>query len=149
MGIEAGLTASLQGTVNNIRIRLKNGAYSVNTIIKRDKPTGASPAQAAQRDIVTGGIVVAAIIMFVGTGTSVVTSTIEMITGVGGGADNTLTVALLLNIALMLFGWRRYQDLTREVEERKAAEERAQVLALRDPLTGFHNRRSLAENGAE
>jgi diguanylate cyclase (GGDEF)-like protein len=121
----------------------------VSTIIKRDKSIGASPAQAAQRDIVTGGIVVAAIIMFVGTGTSVVTSTIEMITGVGGGADNTLTVALLLNIALMLFGWRRYQDLTREVEERKAAEERAQVLALRDPLTGFHNRRSLAENGAE
>ncbi len=121
----------------------------MSTIIKRDKTTGASPAQAAQRDIVTGGIVVAAIIMFVGTGTSVVTSTIEMITGVGGGADNTLTVALLLNIALMLFGWRRYQDLTREVEERKAAEERAQVLALRDPLTGFHNRRSLAENGAE
>ena len=121
----------------------------MNTIIKREKTKGASPAQAAQRDIVTGGIVVAAIIMFVGTGTSVVTSSIDLITGVGGGADNTLTVALLLNIALMLFGWRRYQDLTREVEERKAAEERAQVLALRDPLTGFHNRRSLAENGAD
>jgi diguanylate cyclase (GGDEF)-like protein len=126
-----------------------NGAYIVSTIIKRDRTATTSPAKAAQRDIVTGGIVVAAIIMFVGTGTSVVTSTIDMITGVGGGADNTLTVALLLNIALMLFGWRRYQDLTREVAERKAAEERAQVLALRDPLTGFHNRRSLAENGAE
>jgi diguanylate cyclase (GGDEF)-like protein len=126
-----------------------NGAYIVSTIIKRDRSATNSPAKAAQRDIVTGGIVVAAIIMFVGTGTSVVTSTIDMITGVGGGADNTLTVALLLNIALMLFGWRRYQDLTREVAERKAAEERAQVLALRDPLTGFHNRRSLSENGAE
>lgn len=121
----------------------------MSTIIKRDKSIVSSPAQAAQRDIVTGGIVVAAIIMFVGTGTSVLTSTIDMITGVGGGADNTLTVALLLNIALMLFGWRRYKDLTREVAERKAAEERAQILALRDPLTGFHNRRSLAENGAE
>jgi diguanylate cyclase (GGDEF)-like protein len=121
----------------------------VTTIIKRDKSTMSSPAKAAQRDIVTGGIVVAAIIMFVGTGTSVLTSTINMIIGVGGGVDNTLTVALLLNIALMLFGWRRYKDLTNEVAERKAAEERAQVLALRDPLTGFHNRRSLAENGAE
>jgi diguanylate cyclase (GGDEF)-like protein len=121
----------------------------VSTIIKRDKSVASSPAKAAQRDIVTGGIVVAAIIMFVGTGTSVLTSTINMISGVGGGADNTLTVALLLNIALMLFGWRRYKDLTREVAERKAAEERAQILALRDPLTGFHNRRSLAENGAE
>ncbi len=121
----------------------------MSTIIKRDKSTESSPAKAAQRDIVTGGIVVAGIIMFVGTGTSVLTSTIDMITGVGGGVDNTLTVALLLNIALVLFGWRRYQDLTREVVERKAAEERAQVLAMRDPLTGFHNRRSLAENGAE
>jgi diguanylate cyclase (GGDEF)-like protein len=121
----------------------------VSNLIKRDKPTMSSPAKAAQRDIVTGGIVVAAIIMFVGTGTSVLTSTIDMITGVGGGANNALTVALLLNIALMLFGWRRYTDLTREVAERKAAEERAQILALRDPLTGFHNRRSLSENGAE
>lgn len=121
----------------------------MGTIIKRDKSAGNSPAKAAQRDIMTGGIIVAAIIMFIGTGTSVVSSTIDLITGVGGGADNTLTVALLLNIALMLFGWRRYQDLTREVSERKAAEERAQILALRDPLTGFHNRRSLSENGAE
>ena len=118
-------------------------------IIKRDKSITSTPAQAAQRDIITGGIVVAATIMFIGTGTSVLSSSIDMITGVGGGADNTLTVALLLNIALMLFGWRRYRDLTREVAERKIAEERAQVLALRDPLTGFHNRRSLAENGAE
>ena len=118
-------------------------------IIKRDKSITSTPAQAAQRDIITGGIVVAATIMFIGTGTSVLSSSIDMITGVGGGADNTLTVALLLNIALMLFGWRRYRDLTREVAERKVAEERAQVLALRDPLTGFHNRRSLAENGAE
>lgn len=121
----------------------------MTTIIKRDKSSTASPAKAVQRDIVAGGIVVAAIIMFIGTGTSVLTSTINLISGVGGGVDNMLTVALLLNIALMIFGWRRYKDLTREVAERKAAEERAQVLALRDPLTGFHNRRSLAENGAE
>jgi diguanylate cyclase (GGDEF)-like protein len=117
--------------------------------IKRDKSEPNSPAVAAQRDIITGGVVVAAIIMFVGTGTSVVTSALDMLNGVGGGSDNTLTVAVLLNIALMLFGWRRYRDLTREVAERKAAEERAQILALRDPLTGFHNRRSLAENGAD
>ncbi len=104
---------------------------------------------AAQRDIITGGVVVAAIIMFVGTGTSVVTTAIDTLNGVGGGSDNTLSVALLLNIALMLFGWRRYRDLKHEVAERKAAEERAQILALRDPLTGFHNRRSLAENGAD
>jgi diguanylate cyclase (GGDEF)-like protein len=106
-------------------------------------------AVAARRDILTGGILVAAVIFFIGSGTSVVTSTLRLLSGVGGGADKTLTVALLLNVALILFGWRRYRDLNTEVEERTAAEERAQKLALRDPLTGFHNRRSLSETGAE
>lgn len=117
--------------------------------LKRDPAKSHSIAHDAQKDIFTGAVVIAAIIMFVGTGTSVMTSTIEMISGVGGGSDRTLTVTLMLNIALILFGWRRYRDLTREVEERKAAEERAQTLALRDPLTGFHNRRALSENGSD
>jgi diguanylate cyclase (GGDEF)-like protein len=108
-----------------------------------------SAGKAARRDIVAGAIVVAAIIMFVGTGASVVTDAINVINGVGGGANNTLTVMLLLNVALILFGWRRYKELANEVTERTAAEERAQVLALRDPLTGFHNRRSLSETGAD
>ena len=118
-------------------------------VIKRDRLDSSSPARAAQKDIVTGGIVVAATIMFIGTGTSVMTSAIDTIKGVGGGGNNTLSVALLLNIALMLFGWRRYRDLTREVADRKVAEERAQTLALKDPLTNFHNRRALSELGAE
>jgi diguanylate cyclase (GGDEF)-like protein len=117
--------------------------------LKREGAAGNTATQAAQKDIFTGAVVIAAIIMFVGTGTSALTSTIDLIIGVGGGSDRTLTIALILNIALILFGWRRYNDLSREVEERKAAEERARNLALRDPLTGFHNRRSLIENGAE
>jgi len=118
-------------------------------MLKREEALGSNATQAAQKDIFTGAVVIAAIIMFVGTGTSVLTSTIDLIIGVGGGSDRTLTITLILNIALILFGWRRYNDLSREVEERKAAEERARTLALRDPLTGFHNRRSLTENGAE
>lgn len=121
----------------------------MGTKLKREEAGGNTATQAAQKDIFTGAVVIAAIIMFVGTGTSALTSTIGLIIGVGGGSDRTLTVALILNIALILFGWRRYNDLSKEVEERKAAEERARSLALRDPLTGFHNRRSLTENGAE
>lgn len=118
-------------------------------MLKREEAGGSNATQAAQKDIFTGAVVIAAIIMFVGTGTSVLTSTVDLVVGAGGGSDRTLTIALILNIALILFGWRRYNDLSREVEERKAAEERARTLALRDPLTGFHNRRSLTENGAE
>src|SRR6187549_1519220 len=53
-----------------------------------------------------------------------------------------------INVALILFGWRRHRELAREVAIRAAAEERAQELAARDPLTGFLNRRSLGEDGA-
>ncbi|MXO92931.1 EAL domain-containing protein [Erythrobacter arachoides] len=62
--------------------------------------------------------------------------------GNGPAPDMVLTNALLLNIALVIFGWRRYNDLHREVGERRLAEERARELAERDPLTGCLNRRS-------
>jgi diguanylate cyclase (GGDEF)-like protein len=62
------------------------------------------------------------------------------------GADNStvVTVLLLVNVALTLYGWRRYRDVKHEVVERTAAEKRAQSLASTDPLTGFLNRRSLS-----
>jgi diguanylate cyclase (GGDEF)-like protein len=121
----------------------------VSISVKRTSDGERSASRAAQQDIFTGAVVVAAIIMFVGTGTSALGSFVNMVSGVGGGVNNTLTITLILNIALILFGWRRYRDLAHEVEERKAAEERAQTLALRDPLTGFHNRRALSEQGAD
>ena len=51
---------------------------------------------------------------------------------------------MLLNIALIIFGWRRYKQLTSEVSERRKAEEHARILAETDPLTGCLNRRSVA-----
>jgi diguanylate cyclase (GGDEF)-like protein len=66
----------------------------------------------------------------------------------GESVDQTLVIALLLNVALILFGWRRHRELAEEVNVRAAAEERAHALASKDPLTGFLNRRSLAEEGA-
>ncbi|WP_293883399.1 EAL domain-containing protein [Sphingomonas sp.] len=103
----------------------------------------------ARNDVLTGGFVVAALIMFVGTGSQVVSSILDAISGVGGGVDRMLSIALILNIALIMFGWRRYRDLSDEISERATAELRATTLALRDPLTGFYNRRALAEQGAE
>jgi len=109
---------------------------------------GRSSVTSARRDLLTGAVTIAAILMFAGTGGGVLSDAIGKLLGAGGGSNRILTIALILNIALILFGWRRYRDLAREVEDRTAAEERAQTLALKDPLTGFHNRRSLAESGA-
>jgi diguanylate cyclase (GGDEF)-like protein len=107
-----------------------------------------SAVNSARRDLLTGGVTVAAILLFVGTGGNVLSGAVDAVTGVGGGADRTVAIMMLLNVALILFGWRRYSDLAREVRERTAAEERARQLASTDPLTGFLNRRSLAEEGA-
>ncbi|MFN6936710.1 MAG: putative bifunctional diguanylate cyclase/phosphodiesterase, partial [Tsuneonella sp.] len=57
--------------------------------------------------------------------------------------DPILVNALLLNIALVIFGWRRYAELTQEITERRKAEELARQLAETDPLTGSLNRRSI------
>ena len=108
-----------------------------------------SAARSATRDIFTGIVVLSALMIFIGSSTSVLRSATDVVIGLGGGADRSLRVALLLNIALILFGWRRYRDLQREVVDRTAAEERAHRLALHDPLTGFHNRRSLSDAGME
>jgi len=107
-----------------------------------------SPISSARRDLMAGGITVAAILMFVGSGSTALSSVVDALKGIAGGPDRILTTALLLNIALMLFGWRRYRDLAREIVERREAEERARQLAARDPLTGLLNRRSLNEVGA-
>ncbi len=95
-----------------------------------------------------GAISVSAILLFVGIGSAVLSKTLQYYFEGGEPADRTLVIALLLNVALILFGWRRHSALSNEVLIRTAAEERAQQLANRDPLTGFLNRRSLAEEGA-
>lgn len=101
------------------------------------------------RDVLTGAIVILAILMFAGTGGSVLSDAINSISGQARAGDNVLVSAFLLNIALILFGWRRYKDLAKEVEERAAAEQRAHSLAVTDPLTGLLNRRTIGERTAE
>lgn len=111
-------------------------------------PKPAPRAAAPRRDLMSGAITIAAILLFVGTGSSVLSSAARYYLADGNPTDRTLVIALLLNVALILFGWRRHSELHREIQVRTAAEERAQLLAARDPLTGFLNRRSLSEEGA-
>ena len=63
-------------------------------------------------------------------------------------SDHILAMPLLFSLGLVLIGWLRHHRLAQEVATRTVSEERAQHLAARDPLTGFLNRRSLAEEGS-
>lgn len=108
------------------------------------KESAASPRLVRTgRDVITLGIATAAIILFVGNGSSVLPGIVRQLTGDGAGPDRLLTNALLLNIALVIFGYRRYRDLAAEIAERRKAEELARELAEHDELTGCLNRRSI------
>lgn len=96
----------------------------------------------AERDVMALGIAIAAIIMFVATGGTVMPQILRAWMGIGEAPDMVLTNAVLLNIALLIFGWRRYSELHAEVAERRRAEEKARHLAATDPLTQCLNRRS-------
>ena len=59
------------------------------------------------------------------------------------------STALTLNVALILFGWRRYVDLQHEAELRAEQERRAALLATTDPITGLYNRKGFADRAAQ
>ncbi|OCC25094.1 diguanylate cyclase [Croceicoccus estronivorus] len=98
----------------------------------------------ADRDVVVLGIAIAACLLFVGIGGSAISQIVRSWLGYGGSPDQLLVSAMLLNIALILFGWRRYRELAQEVDERRRAETQARELAQTDPLTGCLNRRSIS-----
>lgn len=106
--------------------------------------SGAVPTIAGKkRDLVTQGVAAAAVILFVVTGTQVMPQVFQGMLGNGPGPDQVLATAMLLNIALILFGWRRLSALRAEVAISQKAAAAARQLAETDPLTGCLNRRSI------
>ena len=102
---------------------------------------------AKRRSTLNGAVAIASILLFVGIGSAVLTGMVARHVPVTV-ADRTLAVALLLNIAIILFSWRRNRELSAALSAETQAHHRTQQLAAHDPLTGFLNRRSLAEDGA-
>jgi diguanylate cyclase (GGDEF)-like protein len=82
---------------------------------------------------------IAAIILFVGLGSQVIGPAF------GGSKlpSTSLTMAFLLNIAIILFGWRRSKDLQKALDAAERAERLAQRNASTDAATGLSNRREL------
>lgn len=100
---------------------------------------------ALDRGVLALGVAIAAIVLFIGNGASALPQALRKLAGLGLGPNHLLVNALLLNVALLIFGWRRYDELCVEVRERREAEAQARQLADIDPLTGCLNRRSIAE----
>jgi diguanylate cyclase (GGDEF)-like protein len=103
----------------------------------------AKPLVRAKDDLVALGIAIAAIIQFVGIAGRLMPQVVRVWLGINRQPDLMLTSGLLLNIALLIFGWRRYEELRRELNVRREAEEAARALAETDPLTGCRNRRGV------
>ncbi|MEJ2459703.1 MAG: diguanylate cyclase, partial [Novosphingobium sp.] len=99
-----------------------------------------------QVDVVVLGIVTAAILLFVATGSQVGPVVVKSLLRHGPGPDNLILNAFLLNIAIIIFGWSRYRQLCEEIQRRTAAEKLARQMAETDPLTGFLNRRSFNQS---
>jgi len=95
----------------------------------------------ASSHIITTCATAAAILLFVVLGSDVIARAI----GGAGVADSssTLSVAFLLNIAIILFGWRRSKDLKEALDAYEAAARLADRNANTDPTTGLANRREL------
>ena len=98
----------------------------------------------ASSHAITTFATIAAILLFVALGSKVIPAAIT------GGRDadptGTLAVAFLLNIAIMLFGWRRSKDLKEALDAYEAAERLAERNANTDPATGLANRRELVRS---
>lgn len=103
----------------------------------------------ALQDLVAIGIALASLILFLNIGSDHVRELGDLLERLGTDNSSMVVGLLLLNVALSIYGWRRYRDASRELVERTAAEKRAHSLAATDPLTGFLNRRSFAQAASE
>src|SRR5665213_2597226 len=59
--------------------------------------------------------------------------------------DDIIFVVFVMSIAMVVYAFRRYRDLSKEIGYRIGAELEAHKLARHDPLTGLPNRRFFEE----
>ena len=98
----------------------------------------------ARRDAVVLAVLITAVMLLIWNGSAFFHNL--RIGGQEFGPEIRLaSTALTLNVALILFGWRRYVDLQHEAEMRAEHERRATVLATTDTITGLYNRKGFAD----
>src|SRR5687768_15775995 len=100
----------------------------------------------ARRDLIVVATLISAMALLIWNGSSF----FQRLSIAEGEISETLkiaAVALTLNVALILFGWRRYADLQHEAERRVEGEQRARTIASTDGMTGLLNRKGFGDAG--
>jgi diguanylate cyclase (GGDEF)-like protein len=105
----------------------------------------AAPGTALRSDLIAVGIITGALVLFVGLGGRVLPEVLRALFAGGPQVPPTLSAALLLNLALVLFAWRRCRELRQQALARVAAENHAQAAATTDFTTGLLNRAALTD----
>lgn len=100
----------------------------------------------AARELAASHLVVscaalAALFVFVPTGERIVAAAVSG--SISQGVDRRSAVAFLLNIAIILFAWRRSKDLRSALADNELAQQAAHENAFLDHVTGLANRREL------
>jgi len=101
----------------------------------------------ASSHLITTCATVAAMLLFVGLGSRLLPH--AFLGGPLPDSIQTLKVAFVLNCAIILFGWRRSNDLKKALEAYDEAERTAHRNANTDPTTGLANRRELVRSLSE
>ena len=99
------------------------------------------PFQVAKSHLITTCATFAAIVLLVVLGAGVLPSAVGATKA--GEASRALLVPFLLNIAIILIGWRRAKDLAGTLTALEVAEREAHANAYTDHTTGLANRRAL------
>jgi diguanylate cyclase (GGDEF)-like protein len=112
-------------------------------------PPGVEAAKSAplfrmRRHALTLGILISAVVLLIWNGTTFFSQMSSAGEDLGREA-RIAGIALTLNVALILFGWRQYVDLQHEAELRADGERRAAILASTDAHTGLLNRKGFAD----
>ncbi len=95
----------------------------------------------ASSHLITSCAALAALFVFIPVGQRIVAASFD---GSGtSGIDTQLAVAFLLNIAVILFAWRRSKDLKEALAANALAQQSAHDNAFIDHVTGLANRREL------
>jgi diguanylate cyclase (GGDEF)-like protein len=101
----------------------------------------------ARRDALVLAILISAVMLLIWNGATFFSQIAYATDDRIGPGLQIASTALTLNVALILFGWRRYVDLQHEGELRADSEQRAAIMAETDAMTGLYNRKGFADHG--